>query len=443
MILSKSENIEQKILDNIYSGRYADKLPSEKDLAKIYKTTPVTAAKILNRLKEKKIVNRISGRGTYINPEGLRRKVKMHLSLPQEIMEELEPELKRKFPEIEFEFPEKKSRGIERLAEDSDIIYLTSYFPDSYDKYFAPLPEELLNEFLDEDKYYSGTFLAHNQNHSFYGVPYCASPCILTYNKELLLKYFGAIPGKPLSLDDLFDINRKLEKEDIALFDCNKFRKATVIDFIFSQMEENEIDRRNLNGISRESLSEGLKKVEELLKDSIEKGLEFIKGKTVFSRVCRQTLRRRHFDSDFQWDVLPGSFGESSLSILASESLFVSAKAPNREKLFEVCRAFLDPEIQSIIGKHKYGIPTLKSAALNSMDSRKFRDDVFFNEMNNVVFKYELFEKPLMNSFVSGIEDFFRKKISFEDFLARTERLYALNKESLKTKDRFANENNF
>lgn len=112
MILSKSENIERQILSDIYSGRYVDKLPSEKKLAKLYNTTPVTAAKILNSLKDKKIVNRISGRGTFIEPGGLCRRVKLHLSFLEEMRGKIKLELNRLFPETEFEFVEKRNKTI-------------------------------------------------------------------------------------------------------------------------------------------------------------------------------------------------------------------------------------------------------------------------------------------------------------------------------------------
>jgi ABC-type glycerol-3-phosphate transport system substrate-binding protein len=440
MILSKSKNIERQILSDIYSGRYVDRLPSEKKLAKLYKTTPVTAAKILNRLKDKKIVDRISGRGTFIKPGGLCRKVKLCLSFLDEMMEKIKLELKRLFPETEIEFVEKGNKNILELMEETDIIYLTSYFPDSRDKYFAPLPENLINEAQNDDKYYSGAFMTHYHNNSYYAVPCCASPCVLAYNKELFQKYFAPNAPASLSLNDLLNINEKLKDEDIALIDCNGFMRGTVIDFIFSQMPEREVNRRNLNNTSWEHISSGFEKLDKLLNDSINKKADFKKGKAVFTKLCRQTMIRRYPDLDFAWDVIPASFGRNRLSISASESLAVSANAENKEKLFEICRAFLEPSIQDIIGKYKYGVPILKSSALKSMDSHQFRDDVFFNEMKNVVFKYELFELPLMNLFKTDVEDYFKSKISFENFFSKMEKLYALNEKNFKAKGKLTNE---
>jgi DNA-binding transcriptional regulator YhcF (GntR family) len=442
MTLSKSEQIEQKILNDIYAGKYTDKLPSEKDMAKYYCTTPVTAAKILNRLKDKNIVRRVAGRGTFINHDALQRKIRMYLPFEKEMLEEIKLELKKLFPENVFEFINQRGMTFEELSEKTDITYMTSYFPDSYDKFFAPLPESTVNELLDDGKFYSGAVLAHNNNWSFYGMPYCVSPCIVIYNKELLDKY---LPGSRQSIttEDLLELNSRLKKEKLALFDYNNFQKGTVLDCIFSQIDEAEINRRDIKNVSWETIKKGCDLFHDIYNDSIEKNASFAKGEAIFSRTCRQSFCKRHVDLDFSWDVLPVSLGPTRLSVLASEALFVQSKASNKEKLFDICRAFLSQGIQSIIGKHKYGIPVLKSAALASMDSRKIRDDIYFNEMNNVVFKYELFEKPLMNSFILDIGELFEMNIPFSNFISRVENLYRLNEQNLKTKDQFANENYF
>jgi DNA-binding transcriptional regulator YhcF (GntR family) len=441
MILNKSENIERDILESIYSGRYADKLPSEKDLAKAYNTTPVTMAKILNRLKDKKVVNRIGGKGTFVNSKALQRKVKMHLGFVPEMLSEIKLELERQFPQITFEFQDRKERSLDKLADEMDIVFMTSYFPDFYGKYFAPLPEDLLEDALNEEKYYSEFFLPHSHEHLFYGVPYCASPCLLGVNKDLLGKYFDA--GSCLSLDELFELNEKLKEEDVALFDVRFLTKGMVLDLIFSRIQEGELDRRNLKNVPSEAVIKGVNLLKELFEDSIKKRKEFNKGGAVFSKVCRQSLMSRFSNLDFSWDIMTASFGDLRLSVIASESLLVSAKASNQERLFEICRAFLSPGIQNIICKYKYGIPVLKSAALKSMDSNRFRDDFFFNEINNAVFKYELFEKPLMNLFISEVEDYFMEKISFDSLLATAGKLCALNEKSQEIKDRFANECDF
>jgi DNA-binding transcriptional regulator YhcF (GntR family) len=442
MILSKSEIIEQEILNDIYAGRYTDKLPSEKEMAKIYNTSPVTAAKILNRLKDKNIVKRIGGRGTFINHEGLHRKVKIRLPFSDEILEEIRLELKNSFPEISFEFI-RMSGGVGDNLESVDISYLTSYFPDSYDKYFSPLPEDMLYDFLDDGKYYSNVFAAHKYNNSYFGIPYSASPCVLIGNKELLGKYLDKDSGKCVSLDELSIINNRLKNENIALFDCRAFRKGTVLDFIFSSIPEEELERMNVSGVSLEKMDGALNDFYSVYSDSISKGASFMKGEAVFARFCRQSLGRNFNLNDFSWDLFPLSFGVSRSDILASEALFVSVDTSNQEKLFEICRAFLEPGIQNIIGRHKYGLPVLKSAALESLDSSEFRDDVFFNEMKNVVFNYELFEKPLMNSFISDIEALFERNISFEEFKARAKNLYRLNEKNREAREMFDSESDF
>ena len=68
--MTKCEEIACQLLEKIKSGELSGRLPAEQELAKQCKVSPVTAAKALNILRDKGVVKRVSGRGTFvIEPE--------------------------------------------------------------------------------------------------------------------------------------------------------------------------------------------------------------------------------------------------------------------------------------------------------------------------------------------------------------------------------------
>ena len=57
----KSEQIAESILSKIVSGELAGRLPAEQELARQCGVSPVTAAKALNILRDKGVVERVPG----------------------------------------------------------------------------------------------------------------------------------------------------------------------------------------------------------------------------------------------------------------------------------------------------------------------------------------------------------------------------------------------
>ncbi|MBR7105037.1 MAG: GntR family transcriptional regulator [Lentisphaeria bacterium] len=68
--MNKSEEIFESLAGRITSGELTGRLPAEQKLAREYGVSPVTAAKALNLLRDKGLVRRVHGSGTYVNAPG-------------------------------------------------------------------------------------------------------------------------------------------------------------------------------------------------------------------------------------------------------------------------------------------------------------------------------------------------------------------------------------
>lgn len=429
MQLNKSNYIEKELESLIRSGEYTDKLPSEKEIARMFDTTPVTASKALNRLQERKIITRIAGRGSYVNPD-LSKNIRLMLRyIPAHIVEEIHNELTVKFPHDKFEFIPPCDFDSD-FAKEADIFLYTSYFPSAYDTYFSALPETMIN-YMNDENYYGEAFNVHRHNKLFYGIPLILSPSVMVYNKTLFSHYFGAHSPNEISIDDLLRVSKKLSK-GTYLFDAGSAGKNGLFPLCFSQKHDAIIKRINLNDFSWETINEAISLYHRLYGGSIGGDANFSKGNVVFHSTCRQFFCKGNaIPWNFPWDIAPEPFGENRINLLSSESLFVSNEAANPRYLFSICEFFLSPAIQNIFARYRYGIPMLKSAAVQSMDSHKYRDDIFYNELKKSVFHYEIFDKSLQNSFISDVLDYNAGKLTFESFKENTKKIYDLNQRNL------------
>ena len=69
--IPKYQQIEKDILEKIYQGVYAksSKLPSENQMAEIYKTSVPTVRKAFSELVHKRAIYRIKGSGTFVSAD--------------------------------------------------------------------------------------------------------------------------------------------------------------------------------------------------------------------------------------------------------------------------------------------------------------------------------------------------------------------------------------
>ncbi|MBQ9502586.1 MAG: GntR family transcriptional regulator, partial [Lentisphaeria bacterium] len=96
----KSEQIAESILAKIMSGELTGRLPAEQELARQCGVSPVTAAKALNILRDKGVVRRVTGRGTFVTGNG---RTVVRIAFNRYFAEKLFPMLERHFPNVTVE----------------------------------------------------------------------------------------------------------------------------------------------------------------------------------------------------------------------------------------------------------------------------------------------------------------------------------------------------
>ena len=403
----KSEKIAEKLIAAINQGKYTSNMPSEQELAKLYKTTAVTASKALNILRDRGIVRRIPRLGTFVNHES-KDPLRIYINLPTELKEELQNALKHKFPQLSIEFC--SDSGINPLKEGFDIIRTAATFPYSFSKYLKPLPDDLVQEYCRNVNYFQDLINISCDHHVYYSLPVLFSPIVLAYNKNIAEKLNLKLNAYDFSFESFMDLIEKVEK--------SPYKFSTNEPFIWIRY----ILFRGLKTESSLSLSD----LEEILRQRIPLILKFINtlpegedtkfssGKVLFKTLCRQQIAVSGEKFGFDWDILPLPALEKAKTVATGEFLTVLNSSKRQDDAFKVVKAFLDTDIQQIFTRHKFGLPVNKSLIADTLDSRKYRDDIFINEINHMetdnAAKHELHTAclPLVN-------DFCEQKISAQD----------------------------
>ncbi|MBQ9502380.1 MAG: GntR family transcriptional regulator, partial [Lentisphaeria bacterium] len=96
----KSERIAESILTKIMSGELTGRLPAEQELARQCGVSSVTAARALNILRDKGVVQRVTGRGTFVTGNG---RTVVRIAFNRYFAEKLFPMLERHFPNVTVE----------------------------------------------------------------------------------------------------------------------------------------------------------------------------------------------------------------------------------------------------------------------------------------------------------------------------------------------------
>lgn len=139
--VSRSELVEKYILDEIVAGlKPGDKIPSERDLAKIVGVSVPTVNKILASLTDRKILFRQKGIGTYVAEPPLRGKV---VRVITQSPRTYDPEETVNWFNYQFVL-----EGFSNAARRHGIIVETFFF-NQYQPVTVPLLEELLQPGAD------------------------------------------------------------------------------------------------------------------------------------------------------------------------------------------------------------------------------------------------------------------------------------------------------
>jgi ABC-type glycerol-3-phosphate transport system substrate-binding protein len=110
----------------------------------------------------------------------------------------------------------------------------------------------------------------------------------------------------------------------------------------------------------------------------------FQRGEVLFQPICRQLLISGEETFAFPWDLLPMPKLLEARPPVTGEFLAVKSSSKAQDDAFKVMLAFLDEDIQRIFARHKFGLPVMKSMIADTLDSRKYRDDLFVTEVNRM-----------------------------------------------------------
>ncbi|MFA7158028.1 MAG: GntR family transcriptional regulator [Kiritimatiellia bacterium] len=380
---SKFDNIASQLRDEIGKRAYSDRLPSERALAKIFKTTPVTIRRAQQLLIDEGLLVKMQPQGTFVQ-EKQRILIRVSLLLPlysKAVLRELQGHFYQAFPDIELEF---HPRGENRVkASDCDLIGVASLSPVAYQEVAVPFDNKNFAA-LSLDGYFTQAFDIHRTGNLYYGLPILFSPLALMGNRRLLES--GGFSLDPYALDTpmLISMAGLARKQGMAFWD-----RDTATRFMRSLVFSAADDSRSLRSVDIKVFRDLFTRIKPLYasgmaapETTLEKRL-MQQGKALLEWSCRQGLLFNRYDPRqavlYAW---PRELRHCTGA--AGEFLMLNRQSPHRALAERVALHFLSPGVQAIIGTHAIGLPVLKAAAADSIDTRLWRDDIFLTETKNI-----------------------------------------------------------
>ena len=395
--MTKFEEIARQLLEKIKSGEISGRLPAEQELAKQCKVSPVTAAKALNLLRDKGVVKRVSGRGTFVVPS---EKKILRIMSNGYFAEKLFPLLAPHFPDVEIE----KAKNMD----EADAVVLPTTIPFFPGEYFLPWPQDRIERLKAEGRLFSQIFEFHNVRGAVWGLPYLFSPDILFYNKRIMRQIKPDFDPYKFSFESLLELQKKLP-ENIRF--CAGGFSQLLLSLVYNLAKDGIADPP----VFREA-------VELFSALDVEKGFTpFLEGKALFCAGYRS--KTRAFTGDFDIAPMP-LFNGRRLCHAASEVLMIRNTTRHAELLFDMAEAFFSPDLQKIIGSLKMGIPANAAAAAATLDSSAVRDDIFFNEIKNIDYAHRHMADSVSLCFSTAIKRLVCDDITPSELLEEVEESY-------------------
>lgn len=369
----KFDEIAEELQGMIDRKEYTDRLPSEQELAQRFKTASATVRKSLDILQARGIIRKVPYVGTFVHRES-RRKVRIfwrQLFLA-EYDQGIRNAVQSHFRDFDVEF----CADIEELKiVECDLIRTPATTSLSFSDYVLPLPLEIIEKYRNEE-YFQEPFRAHKLNSFHYAVPILFSPSLLLLNKKLLAGFGRTIGHYDFTWDLLLELQEFSRKKGIVLYTrhgaLNLLRTLIFSDTVNGGLQEIDIKK----------LKWKISKVWPLFDWDIPAA----SAETLVTWSCRQALTINNEFKNYQMVVNPVFYsGETPWNLITGEFLMLSSCSKVQAEAIQVMEYMLSPEVQRIIGKYKLGLPVLKSAAADSINSRYYRDDIFLNEIPNML----------------------------------------------------------
>jgi len=399
--VTKSQEIAEGIQRKISSGEFAERLPTEQELAKQCKVSPVTAAKALNILRDKGIVNRVSGRGTFVvRPE----KKTLRIMFGAYFAAKLFPLLAPHFPDVEIEAV--------RSMEEADAVVLPTTIPFFPGEYFLPWPQERIARLRQQDRLFPQIFEFHNVRGAVWGLPYLFSPNILFYNKKIMRRTDPDFDPCKLAFDHLLELQKRLpEGIEILSGGSGQLLLSLIYNLSGDGIADPGVFRAAVEVFSQLKVGDGL--------------ASFLEGRALFAAGYRsQTCG---FSGDL--DVCPMPlFRGRRVCHASSEVLMVRNTTRHADLLFDMAEALFRSDLQKVIGTLKRGIPADAAAAAATVDSYAVRDDIFLNEIKHIDYAHRHMADSVSLCFSTALKRLVCNNITPAELLAEVEESYLFEK---------------
>jgi len=392
---SKSQMIAESLGSRILSGEISGRLPAEQELAKQFCVSPVTAAKALNILRDRGVVKRVARWGTFTVPQ---EKVVLKIRFSDgDMIPRFTDYVGRKFPQVEIE-PVSQIEKVDAAICSSTL----SFFPGEY---FLSWPRERVARLRADNRFFPQVFEFFAVGGVVWGIPFVFSPVALLYNKELMRRVDPDFAPYALTYEKMLDLQKKLPAG--VRFGSGR-GESLMLSFIY-----------DLSAGGQKGLDVYRKAVEMLSAfDFYGTYEDFSAGRTLFTTGFRSKLHR--LGSRFDVCPMPEVNG-FRLCHTASQTFWVRNTTEHADLLFDIGESLFDDAFQQSLAAARINIPAAVSAAVPAMDSRVFRDDIFFNEIRNMDFSHRHMFDSVSSCFSGSLKKLVCCHITPEEFLSEIE----------------------
>ena len=262
-----------------------------------------------------------------------------------------------------------------------------------------------------------------------YGIPWRFSPRVMFYNPELLAAAGCPEPEPDWNWRDFISMLRKLKQRFPGRPLCNLSANPFFwMNFVLrsggSIIDGGQADPVRLD--SAESIR-GIQAVRELytILDGVEPdqpGTRFASGELPFAVESRELLSEleRYRFRDWKNIPLPRMPGGRDLSAQVTSLICVHKECADRRMVRKFIEFMLSEKVQNCVGKHKFGLPILRSAASASVDMADPRDVLFVSEIAHMSAEYNLHNPAMANLVREGVKMLIRNpELDTADTLGR------------------------
>lgn len=407
---SKFAQIADQLLADIDSGRYTGRLPSEQELAKIFGTTAVTVRKGLDQLFHQGVIEKVPYVGTFVRRRELPvvRIFWPDAPFAREENEAIINAVTERFAsEIKVEFCSRKRDDETRFS--YDLLRVTGTLRCPYGEVAAPLSPEYMEEFMHPG-YFRKAFDVHRLEDMHYALPLLFSPSLLQLDRSLLPEGFPCPEPYGLSWEFIFKLKELAVAQGWKLWDASAMHTLMRCLVLESCDEPGRLADVNIERMER-----NIRRVWPLFDPAL---MITSPGEQVLLKwTCRQYMVSRNAsEAPVLLAFPPESQDGVRYNAASGEFMMLAAGARERDAALSVAKFFLSEKVQGIIGRYKVGLPVLKSAALDSIDSRLYRDDMFINEERNIMANNAA-EHEFVLRLRTHFESVINSKMSLESFL--------------------------